>query len=231
MAMKRLKNWQVPVFITFLLLGLLLTVQFRTQQSYLSDLSQQKTEDLVTMLNKLYEKKNSLEREIFTLDEQQRSFSADVFAGEALTRDLRQELLRQQMALGLVPVKGPGITVTFEATPPIVYLDIIDVINELWASQAEAIAINDIRVTTWTKIYWNKQNLALTVDGQIVPFPCTIKAIGNPEQLESGLRLLGGVLDDLAIYDIHPVVRKAEMLELPAADRPEIKYLKAKESQ
>lgn len=229
--MKRLKNWQVPLFITFLLLGLLLTVQFRTQQSYLSDLSQQKTEDLVTMLNKLYEKKNSLEREIFTLDEQQRSFSADVFAGEALTRDLRQELLRQQMALGLVPVKGPGITVTFEATPPIVYLDIIDVINELWASQAEAIAINDIRVTTWTKIYWNKQNLALTVDGQIVPFPCTIKAIGNPEQLESGLRLLGGVLDDLAIYDIHPVVRKAEMLELPAADRPEIKYLKAKESQ
>ncbi|MDK2881157.1 MAG: hypothetical protein PWQ99_932 [Clostridia bacterium] len=229
--MKRLKNWQVPVFITFLLLGLLLTVQFRTQQSYLSDLSQQKTEDLVTMLNKLYEKKNSLEREIFTLDEQQRSFSADVFAGEALTRDLRQELLRQQMALGLVPVKGPGITVTFEATPPIVYLDIIDVINELWASQAEAIAINDIRVTTWTKIYWNKQNLALTVDGQIVPFPCTIKAIGNPEQLESGLRLLGGVLDDLAIYDIHPVVRKAEMLELPAAERPGIKYLKAKESQ
>lgn len=229
--MKRLKNWQVPVFITFLLLGLLLTVQFRTQQSYLSDLSQQKTEDLVTMLNKLYEKKNSLEREIFTLDEQQRSFSADVFAGEALTRDLRQELLRQQMALGLVPVKGPGITVTFEATPPIVYLDIIDVINELWASQAEAIAINDIRVTTWTKIYWNKQNLALTVDGQIVPFPCTIKAIGDPEQLESGLRLLGGVLDDLAIYDIHPVVRKAEMLELPAADRPEIKYLKAKESR
>ncbi|MDN5365541.1 MAG: hypothetical protein PWP44_744 [Thermacetogenium sp.] len=229
--MKRLKNWQVPVFITFLLLGLLLAVQFRTQQSYLSDLSQQKTEDLVTMLNKLYEKKNSLEREIFTLDEQQRSFSADVFAGEALTRDLRQELLRQQMALGLVPVKGPGITVTFEATPPIVYLDIIDVINELWASQAEAIAINDIRVTTWTKIYWNKQNLALTVDGQIVPFPCTIKAIGNPEQLESGLRLLGGVLDDLAIYDIHPVVRKAEMLELPAADRPGIKYLKAKESQ
>lgn len=229
--MKRLKNWQVPVFITFLLLGLLLAVQFRTQQSYLSDLSQQKTEDLVTMLNKLYEKKNSLEREIFTLDEQQRSFSADVFAGEALTRDLRQELLRQQMALGLVPVKGPGITVTFEATPPIVYLDIIDVINELWASQAEAIAINDIRVTTWTKIYWNKQNLALTVDGQIVPFPCTIKAIGNPEQLESGLRLLGGVLDDLAIYDIHPVVRKAEMLELPAAERPGIKYLKAKESQ
>ena len=229
--MKRLKNWQVPVFITFLLLGLLLTVQFRTQQSYLSDLSQQKTEDLVTRHNKLYEKKNSLEREIFTLDEQQRSFSADVLAWEALTRDLRQELLRQQMALGLVPVKGPGITVTFEATPPIVYLDIIDVINELWASQAEAIAINDIRVTTWTKIYWNKQNLALTVDGQIVPFPCTIKAIGNPEQLESGLRLLGGVLDDLAIYDIHPVVRKAEMLELPAAERPGIKYLKAKESQ
>lgn len=226
--MKKLKNWQVPVFITFLLLGLLLTVQFRTQQSYLSDLSLQKTEDLVTMLKKLHDKRGDLEKEMFTLEQQQRSFSADVFAGESLTRDLRQELLRQQMALGLVPVKGPGITVTIEGTPPIVYLDIIDIVNELWASQAEAIAINDHRVTTCTKIYWNKQNLALTVDGEIIPFPCTIKAIGNPEQLESGLRLLGGVLDDLAIYNVRPVVKKAEVLELPAADQPEIKYLKAK---
>lgn len=226
--MKKLKNWQVPVFIIFIFLGLLLTVQFRTQQSYLSDLSLQKTEDLVMILKKLQDKRGDLEKELGTLETQQRSFSADVFAGESLTKDLRQELLRQQMATGLVPVVGPGITITIDSNPPIVYLDIVDIINELWASQAEAIAINDHRVTGWTKIYWNKQNLALTVNGEVIPFPCTIKAIGDPEKLESGLRLLGGVLDDLAIYNIRPQIQRSQELELPAAVQPESKYLKGK---
>jgi uncharacterized protein YlxW (UPF0749 family) len=228
--MKNLKNWQVPVFIIFIFLGLLLTVQFRTQQSYRSDLSQQKTEDLIMILNKLHDKRSNLEKDLGILEKQQRTFSADLSAGESLTNDLRQELLRQQMAAGLVPVVGPGISITIGSNPPIVYLDIIDIINELWASQAEAIAINNHRVTGWTKIYWNKQNLAMTVNGEVLPFPCTIKAIGDPEKLESGLRLLGGVLDDLAIYNIHPQIKRVDELELPAANQPEFKYLKAKNS-
>jgi len=228
--MKNLKNWQVPVFIIFIFLGLLLTVQFRTQQSYRSDLSQQKTEDLIMILNKLHDKKSNLEKDLGILEKQQRTFSADLSAGESLTNDLRQELLRQQMAAGLVPVVGPGISITIDSNPPIVYLDIIDIINELWASQAEAIAINNHRVTGWTKIYWNKQNLAMTVNGEVLPFPCTIKAIGDPEKLESGLRLLGGVLDDLAIYNIHPQIKRVDKLELPAANQPEFKYLKVKNS-
>jgi hypothetical protein len=48
----KIKKWQAPVFITFLLLGLLITVQFRTQQDYLRDLPQQSSDDLVLLFRK-----------------------------------------------------------------------------------------------------------------------------------------------------------------------------------
>lgn len=227
--MNKLDNWQVPVFITFILLGLLITVQFRTQQSYLNDISQQNTEDLVLMLKKLNDKQGKLEKELATLEMQHRTISNDVSTGETLTKELQQENRRQRMALGIVPVEGPGITVTLDANPTIAYYDIIDIINELWNSQAaEAIAINDHRVTAWTKIYWNEQTRALTVDGEKITFPYTIQAIGDPDRMESGLRLMGGVLDNLAIYDIRPTVKQVDKLNLTTATIPDAQYLRAK---
>ncbi|HHW41081.1 MAG TPA: DUF881 domain-containing protein [Syntrophomonadaceae bacterium] len=224
--MDNAKKWRIPVFITFLLLGFLLSVQFRTQQIFLSDLSLQKTDDLVLMLKKLHDKRAELTKELSELEKQQHTFNADANAGETLIKGLRQDYQRQQIALGLLPVQGPGITITINTDSSVVYLDLVDIINELWASQAEAIAVNDQRVTPWTYIFWNKQNLSLMMNGVEITFPCTIKAIGNPDQLESGLRLLGGVLDHLAVYKVYPVIKRHQNLELPAASPPEIRYLK-----
>jgi uncharacterized protein YlxW (UPF0749 family) len=224
--MDKLKNWQVPVFVTFLLLGLLITVQFRSQQNYLRDLPQQKEEDLILMLNKINDKKSELEKELGDLDRQLRLISSNVSEEETLTKQLRKDITKQKMAMGIVTVKGPGITITIDAD--LVYIDVIDIINELWNSQAEAIAINDRRITGWSKIYWSEQASALTVDGEVITYPCMIKAIGDPEKLDSGLHLLGGVLDNLAIYDIHPTIKKEDLIELPAADYPNTYYLKPK---
>ncbi|NPV30360.1 MAG: DUF881 domain-containing protein [Firmicutes bacterium] len=224
--MGSLKRWQLPVFVVFLFLGFLLSVQFQTQQNFLSDLSLQKTDVLVLMLKKLHDKRGELEKELRELDRQQQTFQADVSSREALTEGLKKESARLRNALGLDPVKGPGITITITTDSPIVYLDLVDIVNELWASQAEAIAINNQRITPWTSIFWNKEDLTLTINGKEVLFPCTIKAIGDQEKLESGLRLLGGVLDDLAIYKVYPVIRRVEEIELPAAPPPTLHYLR-----
>jgi uncharacterized protein YlxW (UPF0749 family) len=114
--MNKLKNWQVPVFVTFLLLGLLITVQFRSQQNYLRDLPQQKIEDLILMLNKINDKKSELEKELGDLDRQLRLISTNVSEEETLTKQLRKDITKQKMALGTVPVKGPGITITAAIT-------------------------------------------------------------------------------------------------------------------
>ena len=39
---------------------------------------------------------------------------------------------------------------------------------------------------------------------------------------------MGGVLDDLAIYNIYPFNNKEESLEIPAAEIPNIRHMKPK---
>lgn len=227
-SMDNNRNWRIPVMITFLLLGFLLTVQFKTQQVYLSDLSLQKTDDLVLMLKRLQTKRAELDRELSGLEREQQNLQASASSGATLTSDLRQDYQRQQVALGLAPVEGPGLTITINPDSPIVYLDLVDIINELWASQAEAIAVNNQRITPWTSIFWNKKDLSITVGGEELTFPCTIKVVGNPDKLEAGLRLLGGVMDDLAVYKVYPEIRRSQMLELPGARPPETRFLQVK---
>ncbi|MGI6406580.1 MAG: DUF881 domain-containing protein [Syntrophaceticus sp.] len=223
--MSKIKKWQAPVFITFLLLGLLITVQFRTQQDYLRDLPQQSSDDLVLLFRKNNEKNEELEKILAELESQQNLFNTNISEDEALIKQMNQEISTQQIALGLKSVEGPGVTIVIPANQPIMYYDIIDIINELWNCRAEAIAVNDQRITSWSKIYWTEQT-ELTIDGQAVTFPCTIKAIGEPTKLLSGLNLAGGVLSNLATYNIKATVNEEEELSLPAADVPTVKYIR-----
>ncbi len=223
--MDNVKKWRTPVLIAFLLLGIMISLQFRTQQVYLNDLSLQPTDNLVQILTNLHDKRNTLEREQSDLEMQQQAISSDSNSGASLADNLTKESDQLQIALGLIPVKGQGITITIPPDSPLVYLDLVDITNELWASQAEAVSINNQRVTAWTTIFWNKETMAITVNGEEITFPVTIKAIGNPDQLQSGLQLLGGVIDDLAIYKIYPQIEKDQELVLPGAARPALNYL------
>ncbi len=223
--MDSVKKWRIPVLITFLLLGIMISVQFHTQQTFLSDLSLQKTDDLVLILQRLHDNRTKLEVDLYNLEQQQQALSNDTSSGASLADNLKKESGKLQTALGVIPVQGPGVTVTIPADSPIVYLDLVDIVNELWASQAEAIAINDQRVTGWTTVFWDKQKMTITVNGKDISFPCTIKAVGNPDTLDSGLRLLGGVLDSLAVFKIYPLVSRSTELDLPAAGPPVFRYV------
>ena len=223
--MDNVKKWRTPVLIVFLLLGFLISVQFHAQQIFQSDLSLQSTDDLTLILKGLQDKRANLEKELQDLEQQQQALNSDTTNGASLVNNLTQESNQLGIALGLIPVKGPGITVTIPPDSNIVYLDLVDIVNELWSSQAEAISINDQRITAWTTIYWNKEKMTITVNGADITFPCTIKAIGNPDTLEAGLQLLGGVLDNLAVYKIYPVVQRSSELDLPGAAPPVFHYL------
>lgn len=223
--MSKLLKWQTPIFVTFLLLGLLITVQFRTQQNYLRNLPQQSTDDLVLLFRQNNEKNEELEKALAELESQQNLYTTNISEDEILIKQMNQEISTQQVAIGIIPVEGPGVSITIPANQPIIYDDLIDIINELWNCQAEAIAVNDHRINNSSKIYWTEYT-ALTIDGKAVSFPCIIKAIGDPDKLLSGLNLSGGVLSNLSTYGINPTIKEEEILSLPAADEPTIKHLR-----
>ncbi|MDN5344295.1 MAG: hypothetical protein PWQ18_406 [Clostridia bacterium] len=220
------KYWSISLTIVFLILGLLLSLQFRTQRLLASSLEAQKTEDLVAMWRNLSTKRNQLQGEIVQLQQQLYALKTgsgqDNNTGEALAR----ELARLQVSTGLAPVKGPGITVTITGDAPLLYEDLVDIVNELWASGAEAIAINDHRIGAYNGIAAKEEGsrVYITVDGQKLLYPIVIKAIGDPHTLEKGLTFTGGLVESLNNYNIYPAIKKEQDLQLPGTALPRWQY-------
>ena len=90
----------------------------------------------------------------------------------------------------------------------------MSVINKLNASGAEGIAINEERYVnnTFFQLIGDK----LYVNGNPIFEPFEIKAIGNPDTMESALNLRYGVLWEIRKhYNINASIEKKEELKLP----------------
>ena len=111
---------------------------------------------------------------------------------------LAKDLTNAQFLAGLTDVKGPGVIVTLNdskkavgalppgfAPPNIIHdSDIAAVVNELKASGAEAISINDQRIVAVSPVRCVGPTIMVNFTPQAPPF--VIKAIGNPKTLYAG---------------------------------------------
>ncbi|WP_283591626.1 DUF881 domain-containing protein [Clostridium butanoliproducens] len=105
--------------------------------------------------------------------------------------EINNELNKNKMILGTVPLQGEGIRITLNDSPQVNFggkyeksmlihdADIVKVINELRNAGAEAIAVNDYRVT------YNAFGICfgsnINVNGIKVVAPFYITAIGNKD--------------------------------------------------
>jgi uncharacterized protein YlxW (UPF0749 family) len=108
-------------------------------------------------------------------------------AGEALA----DELARLELAVGAVAVHGPGVVVTLDDNPDgddpegngrITDVDVQSVVNELWAAGAEAVSVNDRRISALTAI--REAGEAILVDYVPISPPYVVRAIGDPDTVE-----------------------------------------------
>ncbi len=215
------KSWQIPVTIVLIFVGILLTLQFQSQTRVLTDLTMQKTEHLITMVRNLSDKRTSLMEELETLETILQELKVSGAAEANIIENLNSDLKRLSIVNGDREVSGPGLTVTFSEYDPILYTDLVLIINELWAAGAEAITINDTRVTFNTVIFYGEENNSMYITANHIPlsFPITIKAIGNPNTLDKGLTLPGGIIDNLALFQAFPEIEQQEELVLPAVEK------------
>ncbi|MGI8761275.1 MAG: DUF881 domain-containing protein, partial [Jatrophihabitantaceae bacterium] len=121
------------------------------------------------------------------------------------TGSLSATLGRLQLAAGELAVSGPGLEVTLSEPPPaapstaapgrggstpigsgniLTDRDVRSVVNELWADGAEAMSVNDIRLTPTSAVRFAGQ--AVLVDFQPITSPYTIRAVGNGDDLATG---------------------------------------------
>ena len=224
------KNLRNTLTIALIIFGILFAFQFKTQQIKASSLEMQSTEDLIAIWRDQNQRNQQLTETLEQLREEASVLEQEMLRGTGNIERLREENLNLRMITGDIAVTGEGIALTFTSEIPLFYLDLVDLANELWVSGAEAIAINNYRLTSLTSIYMQEdasQGLLLTLDGNVLYYPIVVEAIGNSSALEKGLTLPGGILDVFQkYYGLSPLIEKKERIEIPAVAHPILEYAK-----
>lgn len=199
----KVHGWHIYLVVTFVLLGILISTQIHTQNRLLSDLSMQSTSDLSIMLKNLTDKRWLLTEELEEAEHNLLTYQNDYNNDTALLSSVENELNRLQLISGASAVKGPGISINVDGY--LLSSDLVVIVNELWAAGAEAVAINDCRITATSGIGYVEtlDKTYLTCDGTVIQEPYEIRAIGNNATLEKSLTMPGGIADSLSLYQVH----------------------------
>lgn len=130
--------------------------------------------------DKLYEQLENAEKELERI-------RTEATAGNQEDTEAETELKQNNMILGLTEVKGEGIIIKLDDNRNVEgdelnisqYLvheeDLLQVVNELFNAGAEAVSINEHRVTNTTAIRCDGN--IIRVNGQVITVPITINAI------------------------------------------------------
>ena len=181
----------------------------------------QRAEELAALVAQAQAYRAVLEAEVRRLRARLKEYERLTAQGRALTQGLVEEMRLYRMVLGLEPVRGPGLEVVLvPGAPPglpvpadLQALDLAGLVNELWASGAEAVAVNGRRVLS--RSAYRQSGRRIVVDGGPLQPPYVVTAVGPAEVMEAALRLRGGFLDGLRAIGVDARIRRREKLQLP----------------
>ncbi len=213
--MYRRRNQLTIAAVTFVL-GLLVIVQLRTQQSgaAFAGLSSQ---DLTVLVANLNARNDQLRREGANLQRELSTLTANAERGDASIDELRADLQRVRLYAGLDPATGPGVVLIIRG--PVDGSAIEDLINELRNAGSEALAIDGVRIVPGLVVAGAAGEV--TVDGVPVDDAIEILAIGPPDKLTGSLTRSGGIIAQLAATnpDVVVEVTPVDATAVPATSR------------
>jgi uncharacterized protein YlxW (UPF0749 family) len=131
----------------------------------------------------------------------------------------------------LTSVRGPGLTVVIDGSAAssgagaILDRDIQLLVNGLWASGAEAVAIGGVRLRTTSAI--RQAGGAILVDNRPVFWPLTVEAVGDPATLHVNFVNtvgFGRFQTFVSLYGIRFDVSAQSSLTLPAGAAANLQY-------
>lgn len=189
----------LAMMIVCMLLGIMLSLQYKSvnQHQSIASLENKRLEELKEEVIKLQNQKSELQERYLKLEEENQTF-ARVKAGDSeAVQQLKNNLLKARVFAGLETVKGAGIIVTLDdgEFSNVYDDDILDVVNELRASGAQAISVNDERIVAMTEIRGAGDYIMINDKQFKAPF--IIKAIADPDNLERSLMMIDGIVEGL----------------------------------
>jgi uncharacterized protein YlxW (UPF0749 family) len=192
--------------------------------------------DLVSQVQQRTAQVTDLQRQVSQLSARLTQLRLAGLDRSASGRSLADQLATLQAAAGSTAVSGPAVRVTLSdartsANPTdaaqqdsggqVLDTDLQHVVNALWAGGAEAIAVNNQRVTALTSI--RAAGDAIVVDFRPVDPPYVVTAIGDPDTLQQSFvssSAAATLRTYSQAYGLGFVVKGLSHATLPAAAAP-----------
>jgi uncharacterized protein YlxW (UPF0749 family) len=202
----RNRSWVLKITVLSIILGMLLAVSLKTQQRVVMDSGgSTRPQAMLDRIRDLNRQNRDYKQQVDVLQHKLSDIQRKLSSGSTSSAVLNQELQDSKFKAGLSAAEGPGIILTLKDSPqkntddaPKIDLiihdsDIRNFINELVIAGAEAISVNDQRITFRSAI--RCVGPVVLVNDNEVAAPYEIKAIGDPRTLEGALRLPQGLVD------------------------------------
>jgi len=239
--MKNIK-YQIAVAIVCLVLGIMVSIQFRTVKQGVGPVSEYRARELAAQLKKVREENVKLQNVKNDYESKIKEFEDTASQGSLYAKILKEELDQARILAGIEDVEGPGITVVVDDLkfsekvnyPLISYSMLLELLNELNAAGAEAVSINEQRIISTSEI---RQIGGIHININTVSFapPFVFKAIGDPKTLEAALRLREGIAEKLENSGVAVTITQEQLIKIPkyngVIERKYAKVVKEGESQ
>lgn len=216
---------QVVVGVLLAVLGFAAVVQVRANDAD-ENFTGARQGDLIALINTLSQATDRARVELADLRRTRDSLLDDTEATRTALSVARQRAEVLGILAGTVPAIGPGVRITVEAEPGTIGTDqILNGLQELRDSGAEAIEINDtVRLVASSSIQ-DSPNEGLLVDGVPIDPPFVIDAIGEPTTLTTALTFPGGFIVEIEQVGGLVEVEEVERIEIASVrDVPSTRY-------
>ena len=206
---------QLSLFAVALVIGILLVGQLRSQARPI-ELSSLSAQELSTLIEGLSARNVELVDGLAGLREQIREYERAEIQGKSTLEVTEEDLVRIAAFGGLRAVEGQGIVVDIDGSFDPAAVN--DLIYEFRNAGAEALAVDDIRITASSVAVAGTS--AIEIDGVPIDRTFSISAIGSPDGLRSAIERPGGILTLLqqsidAVFTIETVTN----LQIPVTER------------
>ena len=198
---------QLVVAVVCAFLGFLLTYQFKQLSVANSGDIDYDSADILSEIEILKKEKEDLQKNNEILSEELKKLEDAAAKEGEVEGEIKKQLDNARMQIGLLDVKGPGVVITLalknsvfgtngtQTVNTVSEEEIINLINSLWYAGAEAISINEMRITPQTGIKMAGSSISIGSAGRVDPnSEIIIKAIGDKNKLNLAVNF-PGVLD------------------------------------
>jgi uncharacterized protein YlxW (UPF0749 family) len=224
--MKKLGS-QIMVAVVSCILGFMIAYQFKTLTKYgeKDNINSNNNSDITADIEQYKQDKSEMQKRVDELQSQVKTYESAAANKSDISKEILDELESTRMLTGAYDVEGPGIIIhltpasnifgTKVTNEKISYKHLTYLVNELRFAGAEAIAINDYRITARTGIKSGRDNsyILIGADQKVSPLDTiVITAIGNKDLLAKDLNFPTALDDFKGISEVK--IDKADNIKI-----------------